>query len=396
MKKKFLYLINFYVIFLFFFLSCSIKNNVSYDKTTVYDEWINFHNNYFSGKSKNDLIYQLSNIKYEIENSFSTDSNSYPESRNVNSDLIKNITQRLSELIENLQNESDSNLIIDIIDELNKNIFLLEHNDFISVKQINYQYVQFFELLCVCCVFIVGFLIYFNNKELKNKQNQIDASKKYLKYVIKTQEDERSRISRELHDTIAQDMRYVGLLLSKLPENEILKEVQKYQSDCINQIRNLCYNFAPPDIKKGNLQNALQTLITDFLQKSDIDLRLTILENVNFKVFEKEELLHIYRIVQESISNIEKHAKASEATILFRCDKIQNKNIYKLVITDDGIGIDVDLIEKMNNESTFIKKADGNHFGISGMKERVALLNGNIHFNSMPDFGTEIVITIEK
>lgn len=221
--------------------------------------------------------------------------------------------------------------------------------------------------------------------------------KKYLKYVIKIQEDERSRIARELHDTIAQDMRYVGLLIGKLPENEIIKDVQKYQTDCINQIRNLCYNFAPPDIKSGNLENALQTLVTETVHKSNLDLRLTILDNVDFSVFNQEELLHLYRIVQESITNIEKHAQASEATILFRCNQVDNKKrIYKLVITDDGIGIKPDLIENINSKNISIKKADGNHFGITGIKERVLLLNGTIEFNSIPDEGTEIVISIEK
>lgn len=378
--------------------SCYVRNNNSYDQPTLYDDWISFQNDFYSENSnKIQLIQKLVNIKFRIENYFSLDANSYSKNRDVNSVLIVEIPQAISELINLLNSDSDEAFISKQVEEINQQIFNLEHNEFLSLKQTNFQFVQFFELLVICCIFIVGFLIYFNNKELRKKQNQIDVSKKYLKYVIKIQEDERSRIARELHDTIAQDMRYVGLLLGKLPENEIIKDVQKYQTDCINQIRNLCYNFAPPDIKSGNLENALQTLVTETVHKSNLDLRLTILDNVNFSVFNQEELLHLYRIVQESITNIEKHAQASEATILFRCNQVDNKKrIYKLVITDDGIGIKPDLIENINSKNISIKKADGNHFGITGIKERVLLLNGTIEFNSIPDEGTEIVISIEK
>lgn len=388
----------FLVLFSISFTSCNNPENSSYNPESIFDEWYKINDYFYSGEfDKKLFVEQVTLFKEEIESSFFLETNAYPEIRKANSSLIKDLSENLNGLLKTLKRDrSYENECKQYMIQIGLKISLIEHNEYLSIKKTNYQYVQFFVLLIVSCIVIIGFLIYFNNKELKNKQNQLDASKTYLKYVIRTQEDERSRISRELHDTVAQDMRYVGLLAGKLPDNEIAADVQKLQSDCINQIRNLCYNFAPPDIKTGNLREALQTLVTEFIQRADFDLRLTVLDNVDFSVFQPDELLHFYRIVQESLSNIKKHAKATEATILFRIDTIENKRIYKLVITDDGIGMHPELLEKINNDNSLIKKEDGNHFGISSIKERVALLNGTIHFDSIPDEGTEIVICVEK
>jgi len=388
------------VLFLFIsigFCSCH-KVESTYSPESIFDEWYIINANFYSGNfDKSLFIEQVSSFKNTIESSFFADTNAYPDIRVANTTLIDELTDNLNQLLNVLKRErsyeKDAN---QLMIQIGLKISLIEHNEYLSLKKTNYQYVQFFVLLIISCVLIITFLIYFNNKELKHKQNQLDASKTYLKYVISTQESERSRISRELHDTVAQDMRYVGLLAGKLPDNDIAAEVQKMQSDCINQIRNLCYNFAPPDIKTGNLKEALQTLVTEVVQRTNLDLRLTVLDNVDFSVFQPDELLHFYRIVQEALSNIKKHSNATEATILFRYDEVDGKKIYKLVITDDGIGINSELLDKINNQNSLIKKEDGNHFGISGMKERVALLNGTIHFDSIPDEGTEIVVSVEK
>lgn len=327
---------------------------------SLFDEWNLICNIYNDSKFDESLFQEkIIELKNELESSFSLESNAYPEIRQANTSLVNKLLENLSEIIDGNYSKEE---LAPLINQISNDIAFIEHNEILSLKRTNYQYVQFFTLLILCCIFIVAFLIYFNNKELRNTKKQLDDSKKYLKYIIRTQEDERARISRELHDTVAQDMRYVGLLAGKLPDNNIANEVQQRQSECINQIRNLCYNFAPPDIKTGNMKEALQTLISEFMNKNELDLRLTVLDNVDFSVFTTDELLHFYRIVQEAVTNIQKHANASEATILFRYDKINGNGIYKLLITDDGIGINPELLDEINNTNVLVKKEDGNHF----------------------------------
>lgn len=384
------------------FSSCNKINedskSISTEQDLIFIQWKSVYECYNKEQlDKENFSSQIKNLHDSLKLFSSNESNAYPQIRIENTNLIKEINKNLEIINSIIENPDFSKSELLIYMDVISNTFLnLEHNEYLSLKETNSQYVNFFILLIISCFFIVGFLIYFNNKELKDTKKQLDASKQYLKYIIKTQEDERSRISRELHDTVAQDMRYVRLLAGNLPDNELAQEVQQRQSDCINQIRNLCYNFAPPDIKAGKLKEALQTLIASFLDQTKIDVRLTVLDNVDFSVFNSDELLHFYRIVQEALTNIKKHAQASEATVLFRTDVVDGKNQYKLVITDDGIGIKPELLAEINNTNALIKKEDGNHFGISGMKERVALLNGSVHFSSIEDDGTEIVILVER
>lgn len=259
----------------------------------------------------------------------------------------------------------------------------------------NSKFVEFFLILSVVCIVAIVLLIVLNNRELKNKDKKLEDSQKYLQHIIKAQEEERHRISRELHDTVAQDMKYVNFLATRIEDQALSKEIQQNQRKCIDEIRDLCYNFAPIDIQNRDLPSALQNLIKSTQEKSNLNIRLTITDDVDFSVFNSDQLLYFYRIVQESISNILNHAQGTEATILFRQDINPNgKKVLKLFITDDGCGIEKNLLDLINSPQYLLVKNNQVHFGMRSIKERVALLNGTMNVESVVGEGTEIHIEI--
>ena len=99
-------------------------------------------------------------------------------------------------------------------------------------------------------------LLFLNSKEMRKKDSIIYNSKQFLQHSIDVQESERKRISYELHDTVAQNMRYGSLLAEKLSEKEAAGKIITVQNQNIQDIRNLCYNLTPPHI---NAQQMIPT-----------------------------------------------------------------------------------------------------------------------------------------
>jgi len=143
------------------------------------------------------------------------------------------------------------------------------------------------------------------------------------------QEVERARISRELHDTVAQDLRYLSLSMNKISKTEnnnerekLCEDASELQSKLIDKVRNICKYIVPPDFRNQGLPDALRGLCLDFGERTGIDCRIDIEINENGKpIFtDDEKPLQIFRIVQEALTNIEKHAGASEAIVMLRRD----------------------------------------------------------------------------
>lgn len=264
------------------------------------------------------------------------------------------------------------------------------HNDLNALIQTNEQYRSFYILLAVVMVVAFVLLIFFNNREMRKKDRKIYDSAALLKHTIQAQEEERSRLSRELHDGIAQDMRYIVLLAERLKNEteteraESIAKIQKKQTDCIKEIRSLCYNLAPPAIQSGDLNAEFSTLCTAMQEKSDAEIRLIVTEDADFSSYTSEQRLNLYRIVQELLNNAVRHARAEEITVLVKRGKI--------IVTDDGSGIGKEILQSLQEGNT---SAAGNaHFGLRNILERTRLLGGTAHFKSSRETGTEAVIEL--
>lgn len=218
-----------------------------------------------------------------------------------------------------------------------------------------------------------------------NRIENILKNEKYNLTVLNMQEEDRQRIARDLHDTSLQNLAHLvhkielsSLYIDKDPIQAKLELslVSKCLKETIDEIRNTIFDLRPMTFDDLGLKAAFERLID------------TINENQKYKVIQNIEnvscennlvLVSIYRIAQESLNNIVKHADGS--TIYFSCKCVDGMCL--LDIKDDGKGFD----------------ANGNvsgekHFGLSLMRERVELLNGKLQINSQLGKGTEIHIEI--
>ncbi|SKC64053.1 sensor histidine kinase [Maledivibacter halophilus] len=207
--------------------------------------------------------------------------------------------------------------------------------------------------------------------------------------IIKAQEEERQRVSKEIHDGPAQTMANIVLkaeLCDKLldmdkerAKNELrlLKEIVR---NSLKDIRKIIYDLMPMSLDDLGLIPTIQRLVINF--KKETNVKVDFVVNGESHIKESIIQLTIFRIIQEALNNIKKHAKAN--IVLIKLDIGMDKIYIKIV--DDGIGFDVN--EKVNSLD------DKNGFGLYSIKERVDLLRGKIDIESKKDKGTKINVSI--
>lgn len=208
--------------------------------------------------------------------------------------------------------------------------------------------------------------------------------------IILAQEEERKRIARDIHDGLAQTMANVVMRAEiaerMLTKNELsivkeeLIDLKGQVRGGLEEVRKIIFNLRPMALDDLGLIPAVRKFANDFEEKTKI--------RTQFDVVGKEIRLSsgmeaaIFRLVQESCSNVLKHAQASFVIIEMT---IQQKMI-KIMIQDNGIGFQVDALEQ--------KMSIGTHFGILGMRERVELLEGRFEITSEINEGTQITMVI--
>ncbi len=204
--------------------------------------------------------------------------------------------------------------------------------------------------------------------------------------IVQAQEEERRRIAREIHDGPAQSLANLVLraelceqLLSRDP-GSVRSELEKLKNSvrCVLQdIRKIIFDLRPMCLDDLGLVGGLRRFFGDFQERYCLP--------VEFLVFGQEKALEhtysiaLFRIVQEALNNIVKHARASRVVV--KLELLPQQVI--IVVKDDGMGFDPRLVEQ-----------DGGHYGLLNMRERAQLLNGELQVKSAPGKGTEIYVMI--
>jgi signal transduction histidine kinase len=218
--------------------------------------------------------------------------------------------------------------------------------------------------------------------ELHRKTQQLEVLNAQM---TRLQDEERRRIARELHDS-------VGQLLAAIAMNSAVVDAEshKLSSDAVKrvsenaalveeaskQIRTISYLLHPPLLDEAGLASALRWYVEGFSERSKIDAKLDI--PPNFADLSKEMELSIFRVVQECLTNIHRHAGSSTAAIRIA----QDEACLRVEIEDAGKGIPPE------KRSTF-KASAHTGVGLRGMRERLRLLGGTLHIQS-DDRGTRV------
>ncbi|MEO1052059.1 MAG: PAS domain S-box protein [Bacteroidota bacterium] len=196
---------------------------------------------------------------------------------------------------------------------------------------------------------------------------------------------ERKRIAREIHDSIGQMLIAIKYDVSNLAETIGKKYFDRFETlegllqATIGEARRISKNLSSSDFDIEGFKIAMQSLIEQTSQLTHLVINYSI--DVNVKTVENEKLHSLFRIVQEAINNVVKHAEASEVKI----DLYQDKNNMILAISDDGKGLDPVLL-------TSTKRANGN--GLRNMRERARISGGKFEISPGTESGTKVKITI--
>lgn len=219
---------------------------------------------------------------------------------------------------------------------------------------------------------------------------------KILKATNKGQEEERRRLALELHDSVAQQMRYVSILAEKISDQELAQEIKKNQSECIENIRNACYTLSSINMDKGSFPEALKNSIDNFQRRTGITTSLVITPDADFDSLPQIAFHHLFRIIMELLTNIEKYSGAEEVTVLIRKPSASDKISKGLMIfiSDDGQGLEESFLEEMNSKK--VVSINNLHFGLQNIKLRLNEIGGSIKYVSEKGEGTEVEISIGK
>jgi signal transduction histidine kinase len=177
--------------------------------------------------------------------------------------------------------------------------------------------------------------------------------------IVSQQEEIQNRIARDLHDAVIADI--MSLKRSISSEKRLSNEVMASSLDQICQrLREICHDLAPRDLKDWGLQTVIDDLVERLAQRTGVDCSFIFEGEMPDLPYQVQ--LHIYRIVQESLNNIEKYAQASRIIVQLEADA----HNVKLTLRDNGRGF-------VNPESDVRSKREGGT-GLSGIKERTEMI----------------------
>lgn len=233
---------------------------------------------------------------------------------------------------------------------------------------------------------VILLITYVYKRRTNQLKREVAIQQKFSKKLIEAQENERKRIASELHDGLGQNLliisnlAQVGLRKSEIDfSKKQLSSITENAQESIEEVRRIAHNLHPYQLDELGLSSALQSMLKKLSNTTTLNLS-TYIENIDGYI-KSEQYIHLFRVVQEGMNNIIKHASAQNVVISI--SKLENT--IQIIIKDDGKGMDNHFEDKEIKPSGF---------GLQKMKERIKVLNGNLSIESSPLKGTTIKITI--
>ena len=236
----------------------------------------------------------------------------------------------------------------------------------------------------------VGMMLKFiggNLQDVSVKLSEYQKRQQLGWWVIQAQEDERKRVAREIHDGTAQSLTNIFLRLEfceKMwdlnvdrvrPELIELKEVVR---ENLQDLRKIIFDLRPQALDDLGLLPTLKRYIADYEERYQLPVRLITLGLD--KRLEPYLEVTLFRLIQEALTNIRKHAKASDVIVKLEI----SSSFVTAQIKDNGQGFDLEAVQNKSHDS----------YGLIHMRERVELINGEFSINTQPGRGTEVLARI--
>ncbi len=216
-------------------------------------------------------------------------------------------------------------------------------------------------------------------------ESRLEAERhKVMSAIIDGQELERHRLSMDLHDGLGQRLTGIKIKLENSSKYELeetrrtIQEVKSEFREVIEEIRSMSMNVSPTILSDLGLVAAITMLGNQFKENNKIEFDYSVLGD--FDHFPAKKALNIYRIVQEGLNNIAKHAKATITKLAL----IEKEEFILILLEDNGVGF--------NQEKVNVSKGNG----LSNMRQRTLMLNGDFNIETRINSGTIIMIKIPK
>lgn len=224
------------------------------------------------------------------------------------------------------------------------------------------------------------------NQELKAQLEEKERMRLYLlQRIITTQEEERKRISRELHDETGQSLTGLMLGLKRIQEADDINEVRMLAGDfraiihkTLEEIQWLSFELRPSALDDLGLYAAINRYVKELSRYADLNIEY---EQQKCKDIRLNSIMEttVYRVVQEALTNVIRHAEAQNVKVSLKCDH----NNIEAIIEDDGKGFDYTILQK-----------DQQALGLFGMTERALLIGGELVIDTAPGKGTRLILRI--
>jgi signal transduction histidine kinase len=218
--------------------------------------------------------------------------------------------------------------------------------------------------------------------EVKEKEALLEQ---FLKKIITVQEAERQRLARELHDQAAQTLTALTLGLRTLQdtsglgnrEARLVEDLKSLTTNLMSELHQLAVELRPSALDRVGLVGAVEQFVRDYGKHFGLEV-LFESEKMNDAFLPLEVQTAVYRILQEALTNIARHAQATRVAILLQV----RDNCVVATVEDNGHGFDLSLAAKKGR------------LGLFGMQERAAMLDGVVNIESTADTGTTIYVKI--
>jgi two-component system, sensor histidine kinase len=229
-------------------------------------------------------------------------------------------------------------------------------------------------------------------RENKKAEESLSESHKKLQALTKhlqvMREDERKYIARELHDELGQaftalkiDLTLIMKMLAAGPIEKglfhaELQSMMKTINSSITSVREIVATLRPTVLDNFGLLSEIESQAQEFQKRTAITMELT--TTLKYIPLGQEASIEVFRIIQESLTNIARHSEATAATITIDKDA----NFFRFEVTDNGKGMQADNLSEIRT------------FGLLGMQERADRIGASLTFDSIPDKGTRIILEV--
>jgi len=221
-------------------------------------------------------------------------------------------------------------------------------------------------------------------KEIGNMLDSRDAERRIIATILSTEDIERSRISKELHDSVGQTLSAISINLDALSKVESLsskekvklRNIEKLVKNAIAESRSVSHNLMPPVLTDLGYTYAIENLLDSIELASET--KFSFHSNESKIQVPKEIEFTLFRITQEAINNIIKYSSASEATIQY----LVFDDLLSLSIEDNGKGFNLEKVNKKHN------------FGLNSMRSRASSIGAEFTIDTAPERGTGIHLSL--